>query len=346
MMQSGVKRIDDLLAGTGAAIAAGEADAAAVGLVQDLLRGQGYRRMPSVLDASRGTFGKGTTKAVVAFRKATNLPDGDDVDQATLVKLVQRPATEPIASPGYITLVLGINFTGLIKLVSLVSAVEGGGKFASLCKNTDTAGLSVGIIQWAQKPGALHELLGKFVDGSTIAAAADKQPDLTKQIFGGAALFAGLQTLTGLAKGGVKADGTFTNAAFDLIHDPWVGRFKAASLRPELQIIQVNAAVDRFKSSVDKIKASMPKVTSERGTAFIVDLANQFGDGGAKSIYTAVEAAATGEADLLAKARDESSARLSSIFTAKGKSEATIKKIVAAGVARRQFFIDTPLLSD
>jgi hypothetical protein len=232
----------------------------------------------------------------------------------------------------------------LVKLVSLVAAVEGGGKFSSLCKNTDTAGLSVGIIQWAQKPKALHELLGKFVDGSTASAGADKQPDLTNQIFGGTALFSGLQTLTGLAKGGVKADGTFTNAAFDLIHEPWISRFKTASLAPELQVIQVNAAVDRFKSSVDKITTNMAKITSERGKAFMVDLANQFGDGGANSIYTAVEAAAASEADLLDKARDESAARLETIFKAKGKSEQTRKKIVAAGIARRQFFIDTSLL--
>ncbi len=344
MVQSGVARIDDLLAGTGAPLAAGDSDALAVGLVQDLLRGQGYRRMPGVLDASRGTFGKGTKKAVVAFRKATNLPDGDAVDQNTLLKLVKRPATEPIASQGYVTLVLGIEFTSLVKLVALVAAVEGGGKFASLCKNTDTAGLSVGIIQWAQKPGALHELLGKFINGTTMAAGADKQPDLTNQLFGGAAPFTGLQTLTGLAKGGLNADGTAKNAAFDLVRDPWVGRFKTASLKPELQVIQVNAAADRFKGSVDKIKANMPKITSERGTAFMVDLANQFGDGGANSVYNAVEAASTTEADLLVKVRDESAARLESIFKAKGKSEQTRKKIVAAGLARRQFFIDTPLL--
>src|SRR5262249_32952604 len=122
-MNSGIQAIDDLVAGTGSPIAPGS-DPAAVGAIQDLLRGQGFARMPGVRESSRGKYGKNTIKAVRAFRRQQGLPDDTKVDQQTLLQLIQVPASNPIASQAYVTLVLNINFTQIVRLVSLVAIVE------------------------------------------------------------------------------------------------------------------------------------------------------------------------------------------------------------------------------
>lgn len=340
MADSGIQRIDELLAGTGAPLKPGEHDTnptveeGPVGAVQDLLRGHGFRRLPGLRDASRGKFGKGTEKAIRAFRKDHGLPDSAEIDQRLLEELIDAPASSPIASQAYVTLVLDIAFTGLAKLVSLVAIVEGAGKFGALCKNTDKAGLSVGIIQWAQRPLRLAELLRAF--------QAD-QATTSEAIFGGAAVLSSLIAHTekvdaaNKIKGGVKEIGETTDPKFNLIVEPWITRFRQASLHRDLQIVQMTTAAAAFQKSANNIKNKMPLLKSEREVAFGLDLANQFGDGGAKSIYDAC----AGAANLLEAMRDESVTRL--------KNNPKFKKqpsIPAAAKDRRDFFIKTERLSN
>jgi peptidoglycan hydrolase-like protein with peptidoglycan-binding domain len=328
-MNSGIQAIDDLVGGTGSPIAPGS-DAAAIGAIQDLLRGQGFARMPGLRESSRGKYGKNTIKAVAAFRRKHGLPDDTKVDQQTLLKLIQIPASNPIVSQAYVTLVLNITFTQIVRLVSLVAIVEGAGKFAALCLNTDHAGLSVGIIQWAQKPKRLNEL---------IDAMETNQATATEAAFGGSTNVTGLLTFTGGSNGGVKADGTTTDSKFDLIRDPWKTRFKNACLDPTLQAVQVTAAADAFTNSATKIKTNMPKITTERQVAFTLDLANQFGDGGAQKIYNAVEGGITDPIALLEAMRDASVEKLTNKFP-------DLPQIAQAGADRRNFFITTDLLTD
>ena len=334
MKPSQIPAIDALLtAGTGGPIGPGF-DPEAVGAVQDLLRGQGFSRMPGLRDKSRGVFGKGTTRAVATFRRDQGLPDGGTVDQDTLAQLVQVPAIVPIVSQAYVTLVLDFDFDKFVKLVSLVAIVEGAGKFAALCLNTDHAGLSVGIIQWAQKPKRLHEL---------IDACNTAQPDATLRAFGGQANVDGVLAHTDLGKGGLNDDGSSADPVhFDLIRDPWKARFKAACLDPPLQAVQVDTAVADFKASFANIQAKMPKITSERQVAFTIDLANQFGNGGAKSIYDQAVAGLADPndpAELLGGMRDISVAKLAAKFP-------KLPQVARAGADRRDFFIETPLLVD
>jgi hypothetical protein len=328
-MNSGIKAIDDLLAGIGAAIGPGS-DPEGIGAVQDLLRGQGFVRMPDLRESSRGKYGKNTIRAVGAFRRKLGLPDDTKVDQQTLLQLIQVPASTPIVSQAYVTLVLNINFTQIVRLVSLVAIVEGAGKFAALCLNTDHAGLSVGIIQWAQKPKRLNELIN---------AMETNQATATEAAFGGGTNVTGLLTFTGGTNGGVKADGTATDAKFDLIRDPWKARFKNACLDPTLQAVQVTAAADAFTNSAAKIKTNMPKITTERQVAFTLDLANQFGDGGAQKIYDQVQSPITDPIALLEAMRDASVDKLSTKFP-------DLPQIAQAGADRRNFFITTDLLKD
>ena len=68
-MRLGLDRIDQLLAGgSGRAIGVGEADAEAVGVVQDLLIGHGFRKLPGLLGRGRGRFGPQTVAAVTRFQ--------------------------------------------------------------------------------------------------------------------------------------------------------------------------------------------------------------------------------------------------------------------------------------
>ena len=143
MKPSKIPAIDNLVNNTGGPIGPGAGNAE-VGAIQDLLRGHGYRQMPGIRTPGRGSFGKKTRKAIADFRVKQGLPPGTVVDREVLLKLVQAPATEPIVSQAYVTLALDFDFTPMIKLVSLVSIVEGGGKFAALNLNTDRAGLSFG----------------------------------------------------------------------------------------------------------------------------------------------------------------------------------------------------------
>ncbi|HJX28457.1 MAG TPA: peptidoglycan-binding domain-containing protein [Thermoanaerobaculia bacterium] len=332
MAPTGIPRIDDLFTGgSAAAIAKNDADTAAVGVVQDLLSAQGFTGLPGLLDGSRGKFGPKTTDSVSTFQQTCGLPVTGAVDHPTLQQLASKSATRPSASQGYLCLTLDVLFQGMTRLVGLTSQFEGAGLFAALNKNTDRAGLSFGLIQWAQKPRRLHDILAGF---------QSKQPDLFVQVFGGgdASLAQGLLTHTAKPNGGVDSQGKTTDSRFDLIQDPWVSRFRQAALDPTLQRVQLDVASAAFNSTVHQVQGYAPDIRSERGIAFMLDLANQHGDGGAKSIYTTVAKPGMSEADLMKSMEAESVARVQRQF---GPGS-----IVDSTRNRREAFRTTPLLSD
>src|SRR5215471_17457448 len=164
MALCGVPRIDDLNSGAASAtpITQGDSDQDSVGLVQQMLAGMGQPGLPNLLSPDYGVFGPRTTAAVQNFRAALGLPAGSQIDVQCLQALVQADASVPVASRGYLTLVLDIPYSGLAKILSVVAQMEGAGKFSALNLNTDKAGLSFGLIQWAQKPGRLTEILKAF----------------------------------------------------------------------------------------------------------------------------------------------------------------------------------------
>lgn len=332
MAPTGISRIDDLFTGgSAAAVAPNDTDTAAVGVVQDLLSAQGFTGLPGLLDSSRGKFGPKTTDSVSTFQQTCGLPVTGAVDHPTLQQLATKPATKPSASQGYLCLTLDILFQGMTRLVGLTSQFEGAGQFAALNKNTDRAGLSFGLIQWAQKPKRLHEILAGF---------QSKQPDLFVEIFGGGdkSLAQGLLDHTAKPNGGVDSQGKTTDSRFELIQEPWVSRFRQAALDPALQRVQLDVASTAFNSTVHQVRGYAPDVRSERGIAFMLDLANQHGDGGAKSIYTTVAKPGMSEADLMKSMEAESVARVQKQF---GPGS-----IVDSTRNRREAFRTTPLLSD
>jgi|SRR5579864_964675 len=330
MMKSGVAKVDQLLADPGAQpIAAGEADAAAVGVVQDLLLGHGFTDLPGVLGASHGIFGPKTSAAATSFQQAQGLKATGAVDGPTMAALIAVPATRPIASLGYLTLVLEIAFLGMTRLMSLTSQFEGAARFTAQNRNHDHAGLSFGLIQWAQRPGRLTELLAAFQQqqGAALAAA-----------FGGGDLVTNLLQHCAPPSFGVDSHGQTTDPAFDLVNEPWLGRFEAAGLDRDLQRVQVDLAVSDFQSSFRTLQGYAPALASERAVAFMLDLANQFGDAGARHVYEEVSQPGMSEGDLLSAIADESVARVRAQFGDGSETDSTS--------SRREAFRTTPLLAD
>ena len=343
MADSGIQRIDDLLNKTGEAPLTGADSVAAIGAIQDLMRGHGGTELPSLTSDNYGAttadhkFKPATLKAIHKFQKDHNLKVEDQVSATMLAALVRIPATTPVASQVYMALVLGIPAGGAGKILSLVAIAEGGGKFTAIARNPDKAGLSLGIIQWAQKPGRLFELL----DGWNTANAGEM-----KRIFGGADKVAAMLAYVKKGKAGLKPDGTSNDPNIDLLTDDSIKKFKEALADPLFQASQVTTAAIAFQSAADFIHKfdTKKKIVSERGLAFMLDLANQHGPGGAKKIYNAVVTDAMTEAEALQAMADESVRRIAKQFPAKlGEKESVFTR---GGRERRTFYLKTKLLSD
>lgn len=332
MAQTGNARIDQLFSGLVATpIAAGEPDREAVGVVQDLLRGHGFAELPGLLGTARGIFGPLTTAAVGHFQSAHSLAGSGAVDPSTLKTMVAVPAVAPSMAAGYLALALDLASTPLLQIVSITAQFEGAGRFTAINKNTDRAGLSFGAIQWAQKPGRLNELLRAY------QAAASP---VFVQIFGegDAALAAGLIEHTAPPGCGVDSQGHTTDPRFDLTSETWVSRFLAAGRNRPLQTVQVNTALDAFRKSLARLRSFAPQIQSQRGVAFMLDVANQHGDGGAQSIFKAVVSPGLSEPELLEAVEQESVARVRRQFDD--------VRITDSTRSRREAFRTTPLLSD
>jgi peptidoglycan hydrolase-like protein with peptidoglycan-binding domain len=329
MASCGVHRIDDMNHGLAPAqvIGPGDSDRDSVGVIQDFLTGHGMRGLPNVLSPAYGTFGPMTAQAVHSFCADQGLPAQDTVDALALQKMVKAPASDPRASRGYLALVLDFPYNGMNKVLSLVAQMEGAGRFAALNLNTDRAGLSFGLIQWAQKPGRLSEILTAFRDATEqdfVRIFGDGDPQVSN----------GLIAHTQEPFGGIDvATGQTTDPAFNLIAEPWLTRFKSAALFNHFQSAQVRVALSAFDAFYSKLQSFAPGITSERGVAFMIDLANQHGAGGAEAIYKAAHQPGATEHQSLAAMVDESVRRIQDPF-----KEATRE--------RREKFLTTTFLSD
>lgn len=321
----GIKLIDDLYSNaTAEPVRAGD-DPAAVGAVQDLLTGHGYRGLPGLTSPAYGKFGGKTSVCLQDFQSRHGLPPQDLVDHATLSRLVLEPASDPRACHVYVTLALGFPVAALQKTLSLVAQMEGMGRFAALNLNTDKAGLSYGIIQWAQRPGRLAELLKAFQAADAAQYA---------EIFGAGDAELARMLLRHAQKpgGGIDSNGETTNPAFNLIQDPWPARFQHAALAVSFQKVQVRAALTAFSRTLAVIRAAAPEAATERAVAFLLDVANQFGDAGMSQLCKLARQSRASESDLLESVAAESVERMPASFQMPVR-------------ARRDVFLHTPWLS-
>ena len=323
----GIPPIDQLIAGDGAAppISA-ESDRAAIGAVQDLLTGLGFAGLPSVLSTAYGVYGPKTVAAIASFRQQQGLEQAAGVDARMLNRMVTAPAPDPRVSTVYLGLVLRFASTGMLKILSLVSQMEGAGKFAALNLNIDRAGLSFGLIQWAQRPGRLAEILAALVE-------ADRNQFVAVFGAGDSQVADALIAHCRKPSGGIDPKtGVTMNPSFDLVTEPWVSRFRQAAMIAHFQQIQVQAALAAFQNSYTALRRFAPDLQSERGIGFMLDVANQFGDAGAAELYSGVNRSGMSEVEVLEAVAD-----------------ATVERVadpLKAGVrARRDQFLHTSLLS-
>jgi len=322
---SGIPSLDALYSGVSAPPIGPDADPAAIGAVQDLLTGHGFAGLPNPAEPSHGRFGPKTTAALQAFQAAHSLPPKPFVDAIALTKLVEEPAGDARASRAYVSLSLGIGYSALQKTICLVAQMEGMGRFAAINPNTDAAGLSFGIIQWAQRPGRLAEILAAF-------CAADSALFATHFGSGDAAVAQALLRHTRRPDGGLNPAGHTADPAFNLIEEPWLSRFRAAASDRAFQAVQFNAALAAFGHSLDVIRRAAPEAASERAVAFLLDVANQFGTTGAARLCQACRRPGIGESDFLSAVADQ--------------SVAAMPANLQPGVrARRDLFLHTPALS-
>jgi hypothetical protein len=225
------------------------------------------------------------------------------------------------------SLSLGFAATGMQRILSLVAQMEGVGKFTALNRNKDHAGLSFGIIQWAQRPGRLAEILAAML-------AADR--DQFEAIFanGDPDVSAALIEHCRRPSGGVDPmTGITVNPSFDLTAELWVLRFRQAALSTRFQQVQVQLALAAFTASYNAIVRLAPDLRSERSVGFLIDVANQFGDGGLAKLYGAVRRPEMSESEVLEEIADLTVERIDDNFK--------------AGVrARRDHFLNTSFLSN
>jgi hypothetical protein len=333
MANCGIARIDELWAGAAEPIRRGDPDSAAVGVIQDFLIGHGFKDLPGPLGNGHGSFGPLTARCVQQFRDLNRLGPPDEVDHGTLALLVAVPARNPVAARGYLTMALDCAFDGIVRIMSVTCQFEGAGRFAAINPNHDRAGLSFGIIQWAQKPGRLGELLRAF-------AGRDRERFVKIFADGDTSIADGLLAHTSRVGGGVTRDGVTLDLRFDLVAPEWIERFRAAALDPVFQRVQVDCAVDAFRRSLARIRSYAPAMRSERALAFMLDLANQHGDGGAESIFhAAAGSAGTGEGAIMLAMEREPVRRVAMQF---GPDDANVR----ATRNRRCAFRTSPLLRD
>jgi hypothetical protein len=309
----------------------------AIGAIQDLLTGQGFPKLPSVLSPAYGVCGDATRAALSGFQNSCGLPLADALSTETMKQLVCVAAKDPRATRAYFSLVLGIPFTGIHRVLALTAQMEGVGKFAALNLNTDTAGLSFGLIQWAQRPGRLAEIVAAFREDDT---------DAFNRIFGGETVGDALIAHLKKPSGGVDPKtGVAGNPAFNLIASPWPDRFRQAALHPPYQATQVRLARAAFENSLDLLRQydSAGLVKSERAVAFMLDVANQFGNG---SVKRPAQPPDRGLAGLYRKTFRDGMTEQDLLKAIADASVAAMSPSLQNGVhARRTLFLTTPLLS-
>lgn len=321
-MKCGDSTIDGLLAGAGSvpALLPGE-NAPAVGYLQDLLRGHGYKFVPDPRVTSYGHYGSETGLAIADYCQKHELAsDKDRAGSSLLRDLINRPAPKASVGPAYVPLVLDVAFTPILRFVWLTSLFETGGVFQALNLNTDRRGVSLGILQWSQKPGQLH----KFLE-----TCRTREPAEWVRVMGANTIL----DYTAKSNGGLDTRGYAINPTFELTKDPWKSKLQALGASLAIQRIQLDLASETYRAELDRETGYVSKTTSERGFAFLMDLANQFGPGRVEQQYKRAAQPGVSEPAILKAMED------AFIAIAKLEFQPQVR-------ARREFFRTTTLLSD
>jgi hypothetical protein len=320
-MNCGDTTIDGLLRGADSAKPLFPGDnVPAVGYLQDLLRGHGFNFVPDPRSKSYCLYDTATRSAVVDYRRDNGLQFKEYVGIGMLRDLIIRPAFKAVLGRAYVPLVLDVAFTPILRFVWLTSLFETGGVFGALNLNTDECGVSFGILQWSQKPGQLHTFL---------QACFAREPAEWARIMQGNSIL----DYTAKPNGGLDARGFAIDPDFELTKEPWKSKLQALGRSLPMQRVQLAVASEVYRAELVRQTGYASGITSERGFAFLLDLANQFGGSRVEQRYKLIAQPGITESEILKKMEDA--------FTTLARSQFQLQVR-----ARREFFRTTVLLSD
>ncbi len=110
--------------------------------------------------------------------------------------------------------------------VRRVALNEGAGSLTAINRNTDGAGVSIGLVQWSQRGGGLIELLRVWRDRERARLISHLGPSWVRVLE------------TAARKSLDPVDGA------PLWAEPWLGRWRAALADPALQVLQLETAAN------------------------------------------------------------------------------------------------------
>src|SRR5271166_1508693 len=109
---------------------------------------------------------------------------------------------------------------------------------------------------------------------------------------------------TAKPNGGLDARGFAVDPAFELTKDPWKSRLQALGASLPMQRVQLALAAETYNAELARQTAYASKTTSQRGFAFLLDLANQFGPARVEQQYKQAAQPGVAEADILKAMED------------------------------------------
>jgi hypothetical protein len=201
-----------------------------------------------------------------------------------------------------------------------------GTKFTMVQPMPEQNNLIFGLQAWELRNGSLHNILQRF---------QNEEPKTFVQIFGDgdASEAQKLLAYTATNRNDDKAA-----AALNLTEEPWLTRFKKASENPALQAVQLRDFTDVYLKYLDELNRIAPSVKTERGIAFLLDVAYQMGINSAKKAIEEAQRQGTGqsESELLKRVEEITMQRMRRFPP----------QIARVTERRRQLFLGTPYLSD
>jgi hypothetical protein len=228
------------------------------------------------------------------------------VDRLTLQSMLLSPSRlSPFVTPGYFLFGREKKLTHLLKALVLIASQECACKFETTNRNQDSAGLSLGIVHWAQKPGRLVEPIKYFYqhEPDELAKLFGDKPDAKheniKKVIAhlekaGAALYSDKNPPPVGRKKGDSIDRDLEIARPDPGKTNWYQCFQSMLKSRLFQQLMFDFALATIRRMYDETSPDYPagfpkipgegllqwggeKIKSEKGVIFTLDLVNQHG---------------------------------------------------------------------
>jgi hypothetical protein len=373
---TGLAKVDRLLADAAEPALVEGANEPAVGIVHDLINrfdpsldqlrpllpNAWKKAKPALLPSADGytLFAPKTTALVRAFQKLRGLTVTGNFDHDTATALLAAEEAKRLITPAELIFTHGLKYSDFLKAIVLTGGKECRFDFTVMNRNSDAAGLSLGVLHWAQRPKRLVELIAFLRLRSPVWMGAN----FMDSIFGGATEMDRVLAQLQLGGAGLDAKGKSLDPSLEFAVPPmtvakyWPACFEMLVATPFAQAAMVEMAIKTFRKLYDSsyadypgdennlvgrnLKGYAPLLKSQRAVIFALDMINQHG-GHVPTYYhdyLAQNPQAT-EQQMLEALRD----RAAAFWLGQNKPLAVCQKNAAADTARRNFFLKTPNLS-